>query len=243
MHLHLPQINTSTDTWYTPYHSGCSWAQRSLFWAAFLQHPPDPSACLACVFSHCDAVHLWAEVIKVYAGATVAGSKLHTWPRRCCLLETGPILWSTIKFHISNFAGEKKWSTTFLYSLQENLLGAEQSLCNREKLWGSPPFPVSPGSISFHILLYLQRTCVYARPPIFIMDNFFFVPSPCFILIFANLACILSDTKSPRMWEHEHHRNFKYQYIHHVLLPLSSIATSFNHNFFITSLQAHFQCN
>lgn len=73
MHLHLPQINTSTDTWYTPYHSGCSWAQRVTLLSCFSPASSWPQCLSGFVCSsHCDAVHLWAEVIKVYAGATVA---------------------------------------------------------------------------------------------------------------------------------------------------------------------------
>ena len=53
--------------------------------------------------------------------------KLYTWPRRCCfhlkLVQHFYIMWSTIKFRISNFAIEKKWSTTFLYSSQQKSFG------------------------------------------------------------------------------------------------------------------------
>lgn len=134
---------------------------------------------------------------------------------------------------------EKNDLPHFYTHYSKNLLGAEQFPCNRQRLWGSPPFPISPGSISFHVLLSLQCACVYACPPIFIMDNFFFVPSPRFILIFANLACVLF----PGCGNTNITETLNIQYIHHVLLPLSSVATSFNHNFFITSLQVHFQCN
>lgn len=73
MHLYLPQINTSTDTWYILYHSGCSSAQRVTLLSCFSPASSWPQCLSGSVCSsHCNAVHLWAEVIKVYAGARVA---------------------------------------------------------------------------------------------------------------------------------------------------------------------------
>lgn len=83
-------------------------SQRVTLLSCFSPASSDPSACGFVCSSHCDAVHLWAEVIKVYAGATVAVANFILAQKVLFSFETGPILWSTIKFHISNFAGEKK---------------------------------------------------------------------------------------------------------------------------------------
>ena len=71
-----------------------------------------PAPVWLCVFLSLWCSSLVGRGYKSLCRSQSSPSKLYTWPRRCCfhlkLVQYFYIMWSTIKFHISNFAGEKK---------------------------------------------------------------------------------------------------------------------------------------
>ena len=85
MQIHLSQINTSTDTWYTPYHSGCSSAQRVTLLSCFSPASSWPQ----CLSGLCVFLSLWCSSFvgrgyKSLCRSQSSPGKLYTWPRRCC---------------------------------------------------------------------------------------------------------------------------------------------------------------
>lgn len=117
--------------------------------SGILPHPWPQRLSGAVCSSHGDAVQLWAEVTNVYAGARAALANFIFGPEGVVFILNWSnifITWSTIKFQISNFAGEKNDLPHFH---TQKYFGSEQLPCNRQDLSGSPPSPSPLGLSAF----------------------------------------------------------------------------------------------
>lgn len=170
MNLHLSQINIFTDTWYTPYYSGCSSAQRVTLLSGFSPAASWPQRLSGSVCSsHGDAVHLWAEVIKVYARARIALQTLYLAQKMLFSFETGPIFLYYVIYHkIPYFQlcyREKMIYHIFILITAKILWGQSSSHATGRSCEVHHPFLSHLGLSAFiYCYVYNAHVCMHAHP-------------------------------------------------------------------------------